>query len=620
MAIEITVAELAAANRIGSTTQETTEVTRIRDYAVVAISQHLTVAVYDAAPVEVLDMAASLLLGYLYDKPTVSGGVSLANALKFSGAARVLFPYRLHTVGMVGGDAVVAAQAAVGTVGNPVTDVDIVGTELRITFSDGTTEMLDLPAAGGGTVDQDARDSAASAQTAADGAQTDIDEHEANHPSGGTGVDQTARDSAAAAATAAGDAQTTADTNTTALTSRLQRGDVSPGTGIEITPTEGSTTGLTISAVETTSGPTVLTGAWSWITFSPNAGEVMPSDTVVPPAIDTWIFNTTGATYDDDRAALLALASGATILFYQTDDRQQTVTLTETPTLSGSTVTVTGSGSRTGGFGELGPANFGTLTITLTPGSVETIDEQARTAAATAQTTADGAATAAAGAQGTADGAATSAAAAQTTANTGIANAANAQSTADGAATSAGAAQTTADGKIDADAANALIAAHTHQPDATRYAASLALLTDIAAGDWASYTSGLDAGELFKNGAFTVVTAAGRDKLVAPVDGVYVVKGNIAGNIDLGNSTHRGWLATRLIRTRGGVETAMAPEGTTGYARNQLGAAAQYMSSAVDGFFELQANDQIHLEGRFTSQSATNLFDLTSGYLGLVKF
>ena len=241
-------------------------------------------------------------------------------------------------------------------------------------------------------------------------------------------------------------------------------------------------------------------------------------------------------------------------------------------------------------------------------------DATARAAAATTQTEIDNHE---ASTHNTDTAARTGAANAQTFAQDHAASTHNTDGTARAAAN---AAQTAADGKIDADAANALIAAHTHQPDATRYAASLALLTDIAAGDWVSYTSGLDAGELFKNGAFTVVTTAGRDKLVAPVDGVYVVKGNIAGNIDLGNSTHRGWLATRLIRTRGGVETAMAPEGTTGYARNQLGAAAQYMSSAVDGFFELQANDQIHLEGRFTSQNATNLFDLTSGYLGLVKF
>ena len=348
MAVTITVAELAEANRIGSTTRETSEVTRLRDYAIAVISQHLGTT-YDDTPDVVVNLAAAQLVGYLYDKPTVSGGVVLANAFKFSGAGQALFPYRIHHVGLVGGDLVRAAQASVGTEGNPVVDVTIIGAELVVEFADGTIERHDLPAGGGGT------------------------------------VDQTARDSAATAATAAGNAQTTADTNTAAVASRLQRTDVSPGTGIEITPTAGSTTGLTISAVEPTSGPTVLTGGWTWITLTPNAGEVMPSDTVVPPAIDTWIFNATGSDYDADRAALLALASGATILFYQSDVRQQTVTLTETPTVSGSTVTVTGSGSRTGGFGELGPAGFGTVTITLTPGEVSPVDQTARTAAATAQ-------------------------------------------------------------------------------------------------------------------------------------------------------------------------------------------------------------------------------------------
>ena len=339
MVVTITVAELAEANRVGSTTREQSEVTRLRDYAIAVISQHLGTE-YDDTPDVVLNLAAAQLVGYLYDKPTVSGGVSLANAFKFSGAGQALFPYRIHHVGLVGGDLVAAAQAAIGTDNNPVVDVTIVGADLVVEFADGTEERHVLPAAGGGT-----------------------------------GVDQTARDSAA--------------TNATAIALRLQRGDVSPGTGIEITPTAGSTTGLTISAVGTTSGPAMLTGGWTWITLTPQAGEVMPSDTVVPPAIDTWIFNTTGATYADDRAALLALAIGATIRFEQNATRYQVVTLTEIPTLSGNNVTVTGSGSRTGGFEQLGPGSFGTVTITLTPGVVDPVDQTARTAAATAQTEID---------------------------------------------------------------------------------------------------------------------------------------------------------------------------------------------------------------------------------------
>ena len=201
MPITITVAEIAAAIRVGSEPEETAEVSRIRDYAVVAIMQYLGDAFDDVDDV-VLNMACTLLTGWLYDRPTTTAGVGFANAIKFSGAIRTLFPYKIHNVGIVGGDAVRVAQAAVGTDGNPVVDVDVVGSELRITFADGSTEVHDLPAAGAFGTDQTARDSAATAQTAADTAQTaadtaqtDIDDHEANHPSGGT-VDQVARDAA----------------------------------------------------------------------------------------------------------------------------------------------------------------------------------------------------------------------------------------------------------------------------------------------------------------------------------------------------------------------------------------------------------------------------------------
>ena len=156
--------------------------------------------------------------------------------------------------------------------------------------------------------------------------------------------------------------------------------------------------------------------------------------------------------------------------------------------------------------------------------------------------------------------------------------------------------------------------------DTTRYAATFGLLTDLAAGTWANYTSGLDAGELFKHGAFAVVTVAGRDKLMIPTTGVYSIKAMVVGIIDVGASTDRAWLETRLVRTRGGVEVAQAPVGVLGYARNQLGTASQTLTSAVDGYYELESNDQIHLEAMLASQDLTNMLDLTSGYLGLVKF
>ena len=74
--------------------------------------------------------------------------------------------------------------------------MNVSGSDLVISFADGTTQTDPLPAGGGGGMfsgtDQTARDAAAAAQTTADGAttaadaaQSDIDAHKANHPSGG---------------------------------------------------------------------------------------------------------------------------------------------------------------------------------------------------------------------------------------------------------------------------------------------------------------------------------------------------------------------------------------------------------------------------------------------------
>ena len=89
-----------------------------------------------------------------------------------------------------------SAQAAVGSVGNPVTGLAVNGSELVVTFADGTTDSLTLPAGGGmGGVDQTARDGATNAQNAADAAQGEIDAHETSTHN----TDSTARADAATA-------------------------------------------------------------------------------------------------------------------------------------------------------------------------------------------------------------------------------------------------------------------------------------------------------------------------------------------------------------------------------------------------------------------------------------
>ena len=205
MALTLTQAELSAALRLGDSPEETAESARLLTYVTEAISRHLGDA-YATAPDAIVEEAAIRLGAYLFDAPNAGRGLTYANAGRNSGAWTILLPFRVHRAGSTG-EAVAAAQEAVGSPGNPVTNVAISGGNLVVTFNDGTTRDEPLPAGmtGDGT-DQTARDAAAAAQGTADGAttaaaaaQSDIDAHEANHPSGGDGVDQAARDAAAAA-------------------------------------------------------------------------------------------------------------------------------------------------------------------------------------------------------------------------------------------------------------------------------------------------------------------------------------------------------------------------------------------------------------------------------------
>ena len=148
MAITLTVAQLAAAARIGATPEETAEVTRLLGYATEAISNYLG-ASYSSAPEIVVNEAAIRVASYLYDQPQVSRGDGFANAMRNSGAARMLLPYRVHRAGST-----VEAQVAAigtGTVDNPVTDVTVNGDQLVVSFADGTTDSHTLPAGMGGS-------------------------------------------------------------------------------------------------------------------------------------------------------------------------------------------------------------------------------------------------------------------------------------------------------------------------------------------------------------------------------------------------------------------------------------------------------------------------------------
>lgn len=146
MAVTLTVAEVAAAIRVGDSTAETAEVTRLLEYATEAISTFLTTA-YAATPAAVVNEATVRLAGFLYDQPTVSGRDQLANALRSSGAGAILLPYRIHRAGLIDASPEAATTAA-GSADNPVVGLSISGASLTVAFADGTTTVLVLPSGG----------------------------------------------------------------------------------------------------------------------------------------------------------------------------------------------------------------------------------------------------------------------------------------------------------------------------------------------------------------------------------------------------------------------------------------------------------------------------------------
>ena len=97
MSVTLTVAELAAAMRVGDSAEETAEVTRLLGYATVAVEHHAP-----DCPDVVHNEAAIRLASYLFDQPGTSSRANFANALRNSGAARMMLPWRAHKVGSVG--------------------------------------------------------------------------------------------------------------------------------------------------------------------------------------------------------------------------------------------------------------------------------------------------------------------------------------------------------------------------------------------------------------------------------------------------------------------------------------------------------------------------------------
>ena len=152
------------------------------------------------------------------------------------------------------------------------------------------------------------------------------------------------------------------------------------------------------------------------------------------------------------------------------------------------------------------------------------------------------------------------------------------------------------------------------------FTATLADIADISSGTaFANFTSGLTAGELINTGnGFTVETASSRDKLVITNGGVYSVTASLIGDAEaVTTGNDRGGLRIRLVRTRGGVATALAPEGTPTYSRNLYEDFSQRLGSVIASIYEFEAGDKIEIQGVYevqgTSVTGFNLSGARSG-------
>ena len=92
MAVTLTAAELRAAIRAGDSAEETTAVTRL-----LGVASALVLKYSPGAPDALHDEAAIRVAGYLFDAPSAPNAV--ANAMRLSGAAALLLPWRLHRAG-----------------------------------------------------------------------------------------------------------------------------------------------------------------------------------------------------------------------------------------------------------------------------------------------------------------------------------------------------------------------------------------------------------------------------------------------------------------------------------------------------------------------------------------
>ena len=143
MPVTLLQTQLSDALRLTDSAEEIAEATRLLSHATAAVARHLGDA-YEAAPEAVVNEAAIRLAGYLFDQPNAGRGMMYADALRSSGAAMILLPFRVIRAGSTG-DAVAAASPVepAGGASNAVVAIDWVPQGLQITFADGTVVVRD---------------------------------------------------------------------------------------------------------------------------------------------------------------------------------------------------------------------------------------------------------------------------------------------------------------------------------------------------------------------------------------------------------------------------------------------------------------------------------------------
>ena len=97
MGVTVDAAALRAALRLGDTTEETAEATRILASASALVVKHAP-----NAPTEIQNEAVVRAAGWLFDMPAAQRTAAGGDVLRSSGALALLLPWRVHRAGSTG--------------------------------------------------------------------------------------------------------------------------------------------------------------------------------------------------------------------------------------------------------------------------------------------------------------------------------------------------------------------------------------------------------------------------------------------------------------------------------------------------------------------------------------